>query len=275
MAAIKVISLGWGVQSWALAAMSALGFLPRVDFAIHSDTGYERSDTYRFAKDWAHFLISYGIQVQTVNGIRHEFDDGNVFMPVFTKRDDQHGQLRRQCTDRWKITPVRRWLRQELDRRKVKPFPGAVEMWMGITMDEFTRMKPSTVKYVRHVYPFVNVAEAEARQLSENIMMPDGKRWNRLDVVNWLQARGLEVPVSSSCVMCPYHRPLAWREVLSHPDDGPRAIEIDERVRDMRPGFKSFVADARVPLAELNTETAEDRGQLSLFEDECSGYCMF
>ena len=46
---LKIISLGWGVQSWALAAMVALGELEPVDFAIHSDTTWERSDTYQFA----------------------------------------------------------------------------------------------------------------------------------------------------------------------------------------------------------------------------------
>ena len=39
------ISLGWGTQSFALAAMSALGELPPVDVAIHADTGYERAAT--------------------------------------------------------------------------------------------------------------------------------------------------------------------------------------------------------------------------------------
>ncbi len=42
---MKVISLGWGVQSFALATMSALGVLPSVDAAIHADTGHERRET--------------------------------------------------------------------------------------------------------------------------------------------------------------------------------------------------------------------------------------
>lgn len=44
------ISLGWGVQSWTLAAMSALNELPRVDAAIHADTTHERGATYLFAE---------------------------------------------------------------------------------------------------------------------------------------------------------------------------------------------------------------------------------
>lgn len=46
------ISLGWGVQSFTLAAMSALGELPAVDVAIHADTTHEASGTYAFAARW-------------------------------------------------------------------------------------------------------------------------------------------------------------------------------------------------------------------------------
>ena len=49
-------SLGWGVQSWGMVAMIALGVLPPIDYAIHSDTGYERRETYAFAKNWTPWL---------------------------------------------------------------------------------------------------------------------------------------------------------------------------------------------------------------------------
>ena len=38
---LKILSLGWGVQSWTLAAMAALGEIPKPDFAVHSDTTHE------------------------------------------------------------------------------------------------------------------------------------------------------------------------------------------------------------------------------------------
>ena len=46
---MKTISLGWGVQSFTLAAMVALGDLEPVDVAIHADTTHEASGTYAFA----------------------------------------------------------------------------------------------------------------------------------------------------------------------------------------------------------------------------------
>ena len=47
---LRVLSLGWGVQSWTLAAMAALGEIEPIDFAIHSDTRHEASGTYAHAE---------------------------------------------------------------------------------------------------------------------------------------------------------------------------------------------------------------------------------
>lgn len=60
------LSLGWGVQSFALAAMSALGELPKVDVAIHADTTHEREATYAFAAQWTPWLEARGVHVATV-----------------------------------------------------------------------------------------------------------------------------------------------------------------------------------------------------------------
>ncbi len=49
---MNIISLGWGVQSFTLAAMSALGDLPRIDAAVHADTTHESILTYEFASRW-------------------------------------------------------------------------------------------------------------------------------------------------------------------------------------------------------------------------------
>jgi hypothetical protein len=40
---LKVLSLGWGIQSFTLAAMVALGELDPLSFAIHADTTHETS----------------------------------------------------------------------------------------------------------------------------------------------------------------------------------------------------------------------------------------
>ena len=64
---MRVISLGWGVQSFTLAAMAALGEIEPVDYVIHSDTGYESVLTYEFAESWSWWLEVQGVNVVTVN----------------------------------------------------------------------------------------------------------------------------------------------------------------------------------------------------------------
>ena len=112
---MKVISLGWGVQSWGLAAMVAKGVLPPVDAAIHSDTTHERHETYAFAARWTPWLEEYGVRVVTVRAHDTRFYErpgmnGLGTPPVFTTHPNEpDGKLRRSCTQRWKIAPMRRW----------------------------------------------------------------------------------------------------------------------------------------------------------------------
>ena len=55
---MRIISLGWGVQSFTLAAMAALGETEKVGAAIHADTTHEASGTYEFARQWTCLLYT-------------------------------------------------------------------------------------------------------------------------------------------------------------------------------------------------------------------------
>jgi hypothetical protein len=86
---ITALSLGWGVQSWTIAAMVALGELPPIDVAIHADTTWERAATYEFAAQWTPWLKERGVQVVTVCdrvGRNAVTDQGNasLFIPAHT-----------------------------------------------------------------------------------------------------------------------------------------------------------------------------------------------
>lgn len=108
---MKVISLGWGVQSFTLAAMAALGETQQVDAAIHADTTHEASGTYEFARQWTPWLEERGVRVITVKdeGAANRVWAGEM-IPAFTASPNKNGQALRTCTQRWKIAPIRRWL---------------------------------------------------------------------------------------------------------------------------------------------------------------------
>jgi hypothetical protein len=254
---VKVISLGWGVQSFTLTAMVALGELEPIDAAVHSDTTHERSETYAFAERWTPWLVENGIKVMTVRDknprITTNRVEGEIFIPTFTNTPGSRGgQLRRQCTQRWKIMPIRRWLQAN---RNGKP----VEQWIGISLDEFKRMKDSDVKYITHRWPLIE------------------RKMTRKDCMAWLQLHDLEVPPKSSCVFCPYHNMAGWRDLkASGNGDWQKAVEVDEAIRKVRPPYDLFVHPSRVPLSEVDLRTPQEKGQLELWanwDEECEGVC--
>lgn len=286
---MKVISLGWGVQSWTLAAMSALGELEPVDVALHADTTWERQETYEFAAKWTPWLEERGVRVVTVkypktDAVR-QWGQTGVMIPAFTayaddvwlnvleleedeqgelietnherylahKAGDDSGMLRRQCTQLWKITAMRRWLRSQGVTQ--------AEMWLGITLDEIERAKDADVQWITNRFPLLE------------------KKMTRQDCITWLQSRGLPVPGKSSCVFCPYHRRATWQEMKrANGPDWATAVEVDEAIRNKRPGYVAYVHPDRIPLIEL--KIAEDFGAtqgnfLDLLNAECdSGYCF-
>jgi hypothetical protein len=65
-----VASLGWGSQSVVMVAMSALGELPPIDFALHSDTTHERTETYAYAKRMTPWFEERGVKVVTASDTR-------------------------------------------------------------------------------------------------------------------------------------------------------------------------------------------------------------
>jgi 3'-phosphoadenosine 5'-phosphosulfate sulfotransferase (PAPS reductase)/FAD synthetase len=84
---MKILSLGWGVQSFTLAAMVALGELEPIDYAIHADTTHESALTYEFADRWREWLEDRGVLVVVV--ATHEKKNiidkwGGMQLPAFT-----------------------------------------------------------------------------------------------------------------------------------------------------------------------------------------------
>jgi len=244
------ISLGFGVQSFTLSAMVALGELPPVDVAIHADTTHEKSDTYTFAAKWTPWLEAHGVRVVTVKSLRTDPGNEHDHPPYSTNTDSTGGgRLMRRCTGAWKIAPIRRWLQAN---RAGQP----VEQWIGISLDEAMRMKPSDVKYITHRWPLIE------------------KRMTRGACIQWLQAHNLEVPSKSACTFCPYHDTRAWQEMKSRGGvDWQEAVQVDNAIRKARPPYDLFVHPSRRPLEQLDLRTDAERGQMSLWDEECSGLC--
>lgn len=236
---IVALSLGWGVDSWTLAAMSALGELPPVDVAIHADTGHERTPTRTFARKWTPWLEAHGIPVVNVTPKDNRvIQRAAVMPPVYTiSPTGRHGMAPRQCNRDWKVRPIRRHLRQTIRERGLRLLPGTVEQWIAFNADEHSRAAglPSRVAYIVHRFPLVELGITRA------------------GAVAWLQDRGLEVPLSSSCLFCPFHDDATWREIANHPRDWQKVVELDRQLRSGAASrrYTSYFHRARQPLDDV------------------------
>jgi hypothetical protein len=276
---LNVISLGAGVQSTTMALMAAHGEItPMPDCAIFADTGWEPKAVY----DHLTWLMSanvlpFPVEIVSKGNIRDDIFtvlagnkiDGKgraATAPFFTKgRDGLAAPLRRQCTGHYKIEPIEIALKGKLGikPRQRQPRVPLVNLWIGISTDEVYRVKPAPMLWVQRRWPLIE------------------KRMSRQDCLRWMERKDYPTPPKSSCIGCPYHGNDFWRELRDKaPADWNDAVEVDAAIRG---GIKRnaagtstgalFLHRSLKPLDQVDLSTAEDRGQLNLFNNECEGMC--
>lgn len=272
MSELRVLSLGWGVQSFTLAAMSALGELPKLDMAIHADTTWEREATYAFAEEYTPWLEAHGIPVYSACSMSARAIErpGNTLnlIPAFFEGNKGTVPVSRQCTSRWKIGVVHELIKQELKARGLKRTPGVVEQWLGISWDEASRASNSEVQYIENRHPLIEKAT----------------RMKRSDCITWLTKHGLPLPKKSSCVHCPYHNQESWIEQKrEYPEDWAQSVYYDKlltatptQIKGKR--IKLYVHRATRPLSEvvyLPEESGYSQSFLPIDGPGCdtAGYC--
>jgi hypothetical protein len=135
--------------------------------------------------------------------------------------------LRRQCTRQYKIAPIRRYLKENYPRERFR-------MLLGISVDEWHRMRDSGVKYIENVYPLVD------------------ERLTRSDCRVLVERAGLALPPKSSCWFCPYRSADSQRELLKqYPALRGMAIALEARINETR---REQNKDAIVVLRDANNE---------------------
>lgn len=287
---LTVLSLGAGVQSTTLALLAEDGTLPRPDYAIFADTGWEPRSVYehldrlekalsfpilrvakgnlrndvlsestRFAAVPFYILAPEGnVPVQIDCPDCTELDDdcprcsgsGLIDDPAGTTRpvtrDERLGMGRRQCTNEYKLSPIRRKVRELLGAKapdfRTVPRGKTCDLWIGFSVDEVQRANrrrdSDGVSYVSIDYPLLDLG------------------MSRKDCDRWLRARGWGDTAKSACIGCPYHGNRQWRELRdNNPEEWRDAVAFDEALRDgSRMAYlmrgSAFLHRSRLPLAE-------------------------
>ena len=135
-------------------------------------------------------------------------------------------------------------------RRRV-PAGTMVELWLGISTDEFSRTRPSRERWMRNRYPLIEAG------------------MSRRDCMAWWPARYDRPLERSACVACPYQSRQRWVDTMHRwPELFVEVVEIDANMRRRLAFTKEpYLHPRRIPLAEavrldqaeLGTDLERDR----------------
>jgi hypothetical protein len=255
---VIVLSLGAGVQSSALIILADQGKIPRPDFAVFADTQSEPEEVY----DWMNKLEKFvsipiirttkgSLEQDTLNHETKRF----ASIPFFVKNPDQsQGLARRQCTAEYKLGPIFKAVRTKLGYVPKQRMKTPVTMQIGISREEIYRMKDSRVKWIKNVYPLIDL------------------NMTRQQCVDFVKATGLGTPPRSACYFCPYHNDAEWMRIKADPKLWAKTIAFDAAIRKQSKfAGENFLHRQMIPIDQVDLDPHRD--QMNLFNNECEGMC--
>ena len=256
---VHCISLGAGVQSSTMALMAKHGLIkPMPDFAIFADTKSEPKSVY----DWLDYLeteLPFPVKRLTKGNLGdyattvRKSKNGNYWTggwpPVFAIGDSgKPSPMMRQCTQEFKINVIVSHL------RKYKP----TVQWIGISLDEAHRMKPSRESFIENRWPLIEL------------------RMKREDCLNWMEKNNYPRPPRSACVFCPYQSDREWLRLKNEePDDFAKAILFERKINVAKSQI-GFYGDVRLHKSMKwidEVEFDKHKNQIDMFGNECEGMC--
>lgn len=272
------LSLGAGVQSSTLALMAATGEIkPTPNAAIFADTQAEPASVYRWL-DWLEAEIarsSHPFPIVRVSRGSLTTESLRVRQRVKTQgkpwskslipahianQNGTKGIMGRACTHDFKVLELLK-AQRKLAGIKRGQKTVTVETWIGISLDEVYRMKPSREKWCRHRWPLIEL------------------EMKRHDCLRWMESKGYPRPPRSACIYCPFHSDAEWRRLRENePEEFAAAVQFErelqsvKRLSDNMKGIP-YLHSSLVPLDQVDFTTDTERGQGDLFGNECEGMC--
>jgi hypothetical protein len=257
---MHVLSLGAGVQSSALALMAAKGELEYMpDCAVFADTQSEPESVYKWL-EWLQNQLPFPIHKVSQGNLYEDSlklfksKNGNDYMigsiPAYIVNEKgQKGIMMRQCTSNYKIKPIYSFIKKKYKKTKIN-------MWLGISLDEVQRMKPSRDKWIKNVYPLID------------------KGMTRLSCLNWMEYNKYPTPPRSSCIFCPYHNDNEWKKLKEEePDQFQKAVEYEKKYQEQTRSILEGVPYLHNSLKPLDEIDFNSNRQVDLFNNECEGMC--
>lgn len=263
-APLRVLSYGGGTQSAALALMSAMGQLPRVDHVVFADTQGELPETYLYAEYVRQVLFTEGIPFSTATAgslekalLSTERTGTNPTPPSHViNPDGSKGRVGAyRCSWDFKRALITRFTKQLCGGRGEWK-RSTVEQWIGMSVDEIGRCKPDPECRCGHnrTRPDYKAGHPKAGEKRGHLPgvgctdcaceafdpwrintwpLVDPLRYRRGDTIAWFAKNGHPVPPRSACWFCPNQGNSRWRALRDeHPELWERACALDEHIRD-------------------------------------------
>lgn len=259
---MNILSFGGGIQTVAMALMCINKELPMPDCAIFADPKWEHEETYKYLSWFIPYCEEQGLKFYVVSkgNIRVEALDTQkrwATMPLFTLSESgEKGMLRRQCTNEYKVSVVYKKVRELMGLKKYQRTKNPANIWIGYTLDEADREKPSRVGYCKNVFPLLYDRPTKRRECEKYIL-----------------DNGFYLPPKSACIGCPYCGDDRWKDLKkNNPKLFEDACQFDDAVRNnTRKGIKAqvFLHSRRIPLRDIKFFD----GQIDMFTEECEGHC--
>jgi hypothetical protein len=257
---LHVLSYGGGVQSTAMLVLAARGEIPhRTALFCNVGEDSENPDTLAFVRDYAQpFAKAHDV---SFHALRKTLRDGTPDTVMQRERRTPHtigipmymangAPGNRSCTYAFKIAVVAKWTTQHGATRD-----DPAHVALGISIDEYQRMKPSRVPHQVSDYPLID------------------RRLSRADCRAIITDAGLPIPPKSSCWACPFQRTHQWQHLRKRrPDLFDAAVELERMENAKRAALGKdamYLSSALKPLDEAIVDT----GQLGLFDDDDDGTC--
>ncbi len=268
---LKAFSFGGGVQSTAALVLAAQG---RIDYRtfLFCNVGEdsENPETLAYVHEVAMpFAHRMGLNLIELQKVRRDGSVDTIYRRLTRPGSRSIGipvhlsngaPGRRACTVDFKILVVDHWLKREWQAHRYGVLVG-----LGISLDEFTRMRtntdPETMGWKRLDYPLIDL------------------RLDRVACIRLIEQAGLPVPPKSACWFCPYHSQRVWQEMRAkQPALFERAVALEQLINERRAASGKdpvYLSRQCKPLPLATT----DYVQLSLLDQDedqvCeSGYCF-
>lgn len=278
---LTVLSFSGGKQSSALLWMLILDVIerPKDLVVLTADPGMENKFTYKYIDMMFDKASKAGIECIKVVGPnlyedminlkstnKKRFDTPKYFVD---KGDGKFATLKQGCTQVYKIFPMDRELRRILEsrfsipRNRKRLGNNLVEKWIGFTISEVERVKPSPRKYWYFRYPLI-----EMKITNQNVL-------------DFYEKYNLPIPPRSVCNACFANGLNTLKEMRDNrPEDWQQAVNVDNSVRDWSQigvKYPVYVSHTILPLETLDKVDFDlSKVKKDLENDySCdSGYCF-